>query len=188
MNANEPDTVSAEPDAAAPAPAIDPLTAAQAEAAKFRDLALRNQADLENYRKRAAREREEAVRYSNQSLIEDLLPVLDNFELGLEAARAGGGDAGAILKGMDMVLRQVADFLQKAGVQSIEAAGTPFDPNLHQAISQEASADQPEGTVLRQLRKGYKLKDRLLRPANVIVSRGAVEPGEASGGSASQGS
>lgn len=137
---------------------------------RFKDLAMRSLADLDNYRKRAAREKEEAIKYSNAGFLEKLIPIFDNFELGLAAARSGN-EGSSILSGMEMVLKQLNDFLSDAGVQVIDALGQPFDPNLHEALAQEAS-DQPEGIVVRQIRKGYKLKDRLLRPANVIVSKG----------------
>lgn len=143
-----------------------------AEAAKYRDLYLRTQADFENFRKRAAREREESVRYANQSLLERLLPILDNFELGLDAAGKTPG-AGGILQGMAMVKKQLEDFLGDSGLVIIDAEGSIFDPNLHEAVGQETSGNVEEGTVLRQLRKGYKLRDRLVRPATVIVSKGA---------------
>jgi len=138
---------------------------------KFKDLYIRSQADLDNYRKRAVREKEDATRYANLSLLERLLPVLDNFDLGLDAARQSGGAEG-ILQGMSMVQKQLHDFLRDSGVEPIEAVGATFDPNFHEALGQEASEDAPEGIVTRQLRRGYKLKDRLLRPSAVMVSKG----------------
>jgi molecular chaperone GrpE len=138
---------------------------------KFKDLYVRSQADLDNYRKRAAREIEDARRYANLSLLERLLPVLDNFELGLDAARQSGGSEG-ILQGMSMVQKQLQDFLRESGVEAIEAVGTTFDPNIHEALGQEPSDEAAEGIVTRQLRRGYKLKDRLLRPSAVMVSKG----------------
>ena len=147
------------------------LTQLQSDLERFRDLALRSQADFDNYRKRAAREKEDAVKYANSSFLERLIPIIDNFELGLSAARTGN-DASSILSGMDMVAKQLVDFLADSGVQAIEAVGEKFDPHAHEAIAQEASAEVEEGRVIRQLRKGYKIKDRLLRPANVIVSKG----------------
>jgi molecular chaperone GrpE len=147
------------------------LVRLQADIEKFRDLALRSQADLDNYRKRATREREEAIRYANAALLTDLIPILDNFELGLAAAKNDPG-AQSIHAGMSMVLKQIQDFLGNHGVTLIEAEGAEFDPNLHDAIAQEASDTVPEGHVVRQLRKGYRLKDRLLRPSHVIVSKG----------------
>ena len=143
----------------------------QADLDRFRDLALRSQADFENYRKRAVRERDDAVRYANFSLVEKIVPVLDSFELGLAAARNSAG-AESLVSGMEMVKRQLEDVLQQAGVESVDATGKPFDPNQHEAVAQEPSADVPEGSVVRQLRKGYKLKERLLRAALVGVSGG----------------
>jgi molecular chaperone GrpE len=143
----------------------------QADLDRFRDLALRSQADFENYKKRAAREKEEAIKYANSSLLEKLVTIVDNFELGLEAARAEG-EKSPVFSGMSMVLKQVVDFLADSGLQSIDAVGQKFDPNLHEAIAHEASDDVPEGTVIRQTRRGYRLKDRLLRPSSVVVSRG----------------
>ena len=143
----------------------------QADLDRFRDLALRSQADFENYKKRAAREKDDAIKYANSSLLERLVPILDNFELGLSAAREDG-KASPVFSGMSMILKQLNDFLTANGVQPIEAEGKQFDPNLHEAIAREASNDVPEGTVLRQTRRGYRLKDRLLRPSSVVVSSG----------------
>jgi len=153
-------------------PPRDPTTPDPAtEMEKFRDLALRARADFDNYRKRAAREKEDAIRYANSSLLEQLLPVLDNFELGLEAAR-GTTDGDSILQGLDMVRRQFADLLAGAGVEEILTDGVEFDPNLMEAVGHEADDNVPEGHVLRRMRRGYKLRDRLLRPASVSVSKG----------------
>jgi molecular chaperone GrpE len=144
----------------------------QAEAAKLKDLALRARADLDNFRKRSLREKEDAIRYANNGLLEKLLPVIDNFELGLDAAR-NATDAASVLQGMSMVHRQLQDFIRSQGLEEVPADGEAFDPNKHDAVSQEFSAEVPEGKVIRQVRKGYKLKDRLLRAASVIVSKGA---------------
>ncbi len=144
----------------------------QAEAAKLKDLALRARADLDNFRKRSLREKEDAIRYANNGLLEKLLPVIDNFELGLDAAR-NATDAASVLQGMSMVHRQLQDFIRSQGLEEVPADGEAFDPNKHDAVSQEFSAEVPEGNVIRQVRKGYKLKDRLLRAASVIVSKGA---------------
>jgi molecular chaperone GrpE len=146
----------------------------QGDLDRFRDLALRSQADFENFRKRAAREKEDAVKYANAAFLERLIPILDNFELGLSAARSGT-DNSPIIAGMDMVAKQLNDFLLSSGVEPVDGEGKPFDPNLHEAVAQEESADIAEGIVIRQLRKGYKLRDRLLRPATVVVSKGAPE-------------
>jgi molecular chaperone GrpE len=144
----------------------------QGDIERFRDLALRSQADFDNFRKRAAREKDDAIKYANASMLERLIPILDNFELGLNAARTSA-DASSILMGMDMVARQLNDFLTQHSVEPVNAEGQPFDPNLHEAVAQEASEEIPEGHIIRQMRKGFKLKDRLLRPAIVVVSKGA---------------
>lgn len=147
------------------------LAQLQSDLEQSRDLALRSRADLENFRKRAAREKEEAIKYANAALLERLIPILDNFELGLSAARTDAA-ASSLLTGMEMVSKQLADFLAQHGVEPVPAEGAKFDPNLHEAVAQEASDREPEGMVLRQLRKGFKLKDRLLRAAMVVVSKG----------------
>ncbi len=165
------DETAVEGEAASAAPAEGQVDLA-AEVEKYRDAALRSRAELDNYRKRVVREKEEAIRYANGALLEDLLPVLDNFELGLGAAK-NATDASGIIMGLEMVRKQMEDFLRSHGVDTIDATGTPFDPNIHDAVAQEASAEVPEGTVIRQMRKGFKLKDRLIRPASVVVSKGS---------------
>jgi molecular chaperone GrpE len=149
----------------------DQLTQLKAELSKYKDVALRSVADLDNYRKRMAREKDDAIRYANSNFLERLIPILDNFELGLQAAKAGGSQS-AVQDGLMMVFKQLQDFLVSCGVETIDATGQHFDPNVHEAIAQEQNAEVAEGFVIRQLRKGYKLKDRLIRPANVVVSKG----------------
>lgn len=156
---------------------VDPLAAAQAEADRWKDLAYRNAAELDNFRKRMARETQEARSYANADLLRSLFPILDNFEMGLEAARAES-EKSMIFMGMSMVHRQMTDFLRDSGVSEVNPAGQAFDPNLHDAVSQEASETVAEGVVLRVARKGYTLKDRLLRPATVIVSSGVPKQEE----------
>lgn len=143
----------------------------QADLARFRDLALRSQADFDNFKKRAAREKEDAIKFANSSLLDRLVAIVDNFELGLAAAKNENPQS-PILAGMGMVLKQLQDFLADNGLQPIAAEGQKFDPNLHEAIANEPSATVPEGNVVRQMRRGYKLKDRLLRPSTVVVSSG----------------
>ena len=172
-------TPAATADAEAPEPkpegTEDALVAQmQGDLQRFRDLALRSQADFENFRKRSAREKDDAVKFANASFLERLIPILDNFELGLNAARAGAENS-PILMGMDMVAKQLNDFLLGSGVEPVNGEGQVFDPNLHEAVAQEASETVPEGTVVRQLRRGYKLRERLLRPATVVVSKGPAE-------------
>jgi molecular chaperone GrpE len=158
--------------AAEPALAEDDCDGLQADLDRFRDLALRSQADFENYKKRAAREKDEAIKYANSALLEKLIPIVDNFELGLEAARAEGKNS-PVFSGMSMVLKQLMDFLTENGLQPIDATGQKFDPNLHEAIAHEPSDEFPEGVVVRQTRRGYRMKDRLLRPSSVVVSSGS---------------
>jgi molecular chaperone GrpE len=167
---DDPSVEAAAEDAAETAAAPDPA----AEAEKFRDLAMRTAADFDNYRKRSAREKEDAIRYANSSLLEGLLPVVDNFELGLDAARSAP-DASAILQGLDMVSRQLRDFLASSGLEEIKTEGAEFDPNVMEAVGHEPDDKTAENHVLRQTRRGFKLRDRLLRPASVIVSKGTAK-------------
>ena len=127
--------------------------------------------DQRGDRQRVAREKEDAIRYANNSLLESLLPILDNFELGIDAAR-NASDLKGIIQGLEMVRKQLEDFLRDHGVEIVNAVGNPFDPNIHEAVAHEPSPDVAEGDVVRQLRKGFKLKDRLIRPASVVVSKG----------------
>lgn len=154
-----------------PAPETDPLRALQAQADEWRDRALRNQAELENYRKRAARDKADGLRYANRNLLGDLIPIIDNFDMGLQAA-AKESEKSVIAQGLRMVFKQLQDFLENAGVKEVEAAGKPFDPNQHEAVSSQPSTDVPEGEVIQVLRRGYRLHDQLLRAATVIVSKG----------------
>jgi molecular chaperone GrpE len=147
-------------------PDLDPWEQLEADVAKWKELSLRTAAEMDNLRKRTAREREDAVRYANQRLLEDLLPVIDNFEMGMQAAAQD--TTSMIYIGMDMVRKQLNEFLSSQGVTEISTDGQ-FDPNLHDAVSQEAS-EQPEVTIIRTSRRGFKLRDRLLRPASVVVS------------------
>ena len=141
-----------------------------AQVAELKDRLLRGQAEWDNSRKRILREKEEAVRYAGEAFLERLLPVLDNFEMGLQAAKSAT-DPKAIAQGLEMVLAQFQQALRDAGVETIEAVGQPFDPHRHEALGHHESDEHPEGQVLTQMRKGYKLKDRLLRAASVFVAK-----------------
>ena len=163
----------ASPAAAGDADSDDAMAGLQADLDRFRDLALRSQADFENYKKRAAREKEDAVKYANSSLLQRLVSILDNFELGLAAAKTES-ERSPIYSGMVLVQKQLNDLLEENGLQAIEAEGEKFDPNLHEAIAHEPS-ESAEETVIRQARRGYRFKDRLLRPARVIVSSGPAK-------------
>ena len=150
---------------------LDPLEEAIKEAAHWKDLAARNQAELDNYRKRMAREKSDAIKFANGSLLSELLPVIDSFQMGLTAAINEDPDS-IISKGMEMVQKQLEEFFSSQGAVAISSVGKEFDPNLHEAISQESSDKVPNGHIITEIRKGYTLNDRLLRAANVIVSKG----------------
>lgn len=147
-------------------------TTPQEELEKWKDIAARSQADLENYRKRMTREKSEAIQFANRALLETLLPIIDNFDMGLQAAKNDGGEQSIIYQGMAMVFKQIEDFLSDQGVETISPDGQAFDPNLHEALKQDPSDTVPEGSVIFTMRRGYRLKDRLLRAANVVVSSG----------------
>jgi molecular chaperone GrpE len=168
-----PSSVSA-PTEAVQSEAEDSMAGLQADLDRFRDLALRTQADFENYKKRTAREKEEAIKYANKSLLERLVGIIDNFELGLAAAKEEGAGS-PIYSGMVLVQKQLNDLLAENGLQPIEAEGKTFDPNLHEAIAHEPSTEYPEEIVVRQARRGYRFQDRLLRPAKVVVSSGPAK-------------
>ena len=149
-----------------PAPAAKADTAV--EIASLKDQLLRVRADFENSRKRLTREREESLKYANQSILSDFLPLLDHLELGLQAA-ASAKDVASVVSGLKLIQSQFERFLTDHGVTPIDAVGKPFDPHLHEAIGQEPAPGKPEGTVLHQRRRGFKLGDRLLRPASVVT-------------------
>ncbi|MDR3459370.1 MAG: nucleotide exchange factor GrpE [Verrucomicrobiae bacterium] len=138
------------------------------------DRLLRTTADFDNFKKRAAREKLEAAQYASASLLQKILPVLDNFESALAAAQNAAVPPGGIASfqsGVTMIQQQLKNVLVESGLEEIDSAGRPFDPNFHEAVSEQESADVPAGHVLQQLRKGYKLKERLLRPATVVVAK-----------------
>ncbi|QQL45085.1 nucleotide exchange factor GrpE [Sulfuriroseicoccus oceanibius] len=157
-------------------PAPEPTP--EEEVARWRDIATRSVAELENFRKRMAREKQEAIQYANTSLLETLLPVLDNFEFGLQAAKAESENSQVFL-GMSMVKKQMDDFLTNQGVEVIQAEGQEFDPNWQDAVGQEASDEVPEGHVIKVVRRGFKMGSRVLRAASVVVSTGAAKEEEA---------
>jgi molecular chaperone GrpE len=161
---------------ATPPPALeapDALMAAREEAAAAQDRYLRAVADLENFRRRTVREKEELRAFAAARVIEELLPVLDNLALGLTAAKAPKADLSTLVGGIEMVATQLKSALGNHGLKEINPVGQAFDPNQHEAISQQPSADVPEGRVVQVVRAGYSLNGRLLRPASVVVSSGA---------------
>lgn len=156
------------------------LADAKAKAKENWDKFLRATADLENYRRRAKRDLDDAKAESRTRVLKEMLPVVDNLERALAhtepaaGAAAGAVDAASLLEGVRLVLRQFSHALEKCEVTPIEAEGKPFDPNQHEAIGQKES-DAPPGSVIEVLQKGYKLADRLLRPSLVIVARARPE-------------
>lgn len=159
---------------------LDPIAALEAEVLKFKDEALRRAAEMDNYRKRMAKELEQSRKFSNQGLLMELLPVLDNFGMGMQMAEKEQGSM--LFQGMSMVQGQLNEFFTSQGVKPVEVdTGGDFDPNYHEAVSQEASEEVEAGKVLRVVRGGYFIGDRLLRPANVIVAKGPEETSEEEG-------
>lgn len=140
----------------------------------LKDRLLRLQADFDNYRKRIDRERKDWAVFANEKLLKDLLPALDNFALGLANGEKANAPS-ALLEGLRLVQGQFESALAKSDVTPIDAEGLPFDPNLHEAITHMPSPDVPDGTVIAQTRRGWKMGDKLLRPAQVVVSSGAPE-------------
>ena len=184
---NEPQTTNPVENAAAPAPASttpapeapaaapdlgEQLATAKKEAADNYDRYVRSVADLDNHRRRTLREKEELRQFAASKVLEDLLPVIDNLGLGLAAAKAPNADLKTLVGGISMVAEQLKSSLANHGLKEVNPAGQPFDPNLHEAISQQPSADVAEGSVATVVRVGFTLNGRLLRPASVIVSTG----------------
>jgi molecular chaperone GrpE len=162
-------------------PAADPtaelkakLEAAEKEAKELKDRWLRAAADLENTRKRTKREIEDAKIDAKFKVLKEMLPVVDNLERAI--AHAGGGaEKNPIVEGVQLVLRQFTTAFERLEVTAIDAMGQPFDPNLHEAISQQES-DEPPGTIVQVLQRGYRSGERLLRPALVVVAKAKPAP------------
>lgn len=139
------------------------------EAKNNYDRFVRQAAELENFKRRAAREKDEGIRFANEILVRDLLPIIDNLERAVSHAK-GGGDGKPLVEGVEMVLKGLLDVLAKHGVGQISAIGQPFDPGKHEAMAQVENDDHHPNTVIEEYHKGYLLKDRLLRPALVSVA------------------
>jgi molecular chaperone GrpE len=168
--------------AAPPVPATpeDRIAALQAERDEMKDRMLRIAAEFENWKKRARKEQSDAVAQARESVLKDVLEVADNLERAIGAQSQAGGngvvDGAAVVKGVNLVLRLFQQKLERYEVRPFEAAGQPFDPRVHEAISKVESANVPAGSVATELQKGYRVGERLLRPAMVSVSTG---PGSA---------
>jgi molecular chaperone GrpE len=150
-------------------PIDDTATKLRGELEQAKDRALRLQAELDNYRKRASRELEDRLKYADMGILRELLPVLDNIQRAIEHA-GSSSDPASLLEGFKMVGSQLQSVLEKHDCKKIEAMHVPFDPNLHHAISQMPSAEYPPNTIILVSQEGYQLHDRVVRPSQVIVS------------------
>jgi molecular chaperone GrpE len=148
---------------------------AQEQIAEVNERLLRLIAEYDNFRKRSQRDKDEARLFANQNLIEKQIPILDNFEMALAAAQDADP---AIRDGVQMIYDQFLSVLKEAGMEPIDSVGVPFDPNFHEAISQQETSEAEEGTVLEQVQRGYQLSGRLVRPARVVVAKAPVTVAE----------
>ena len=146
------------------------LNEAQQQIDELNERVVRLTADYDNYRKRAQRDKIEARQFANQGILEKLLPVLDNFEMAIIAVKDAGP---SVRDGVQMIYDQLLSVLKAEGVESVDAVGKQFDPNLHEAISQEESDEVEEGEVISQIQRGFILNNRLVRPARVVVAKAA---------------
>lgn len=177
-NGGKPERVGApESDEHAAAGSEGELAQLRAELDEAKDRALRCQAELENYRRRVAREFEQERRYAAMPLLRDLLPVWDNVHRAIEAGEHRGGDS-PLLEGFKIVADQLEDVLRRHDCVKIDALWQPFDPNVHEAITQQPSEEHPPGTVVGETQTGFRLHDRVVRPSQVLVSA-AMPPDDA---------
>jgi len=151
--------------------------AAEKKCDEYYDRLLRASAEFDNYKKRTTREMRDVVRYANEKLFKEIINVVDNLERAISSAEQEGNEDDPLLQGVRLTLSEVEKILERHNVEPIKALGEPFDPNFHQAMMQEESEDQPANTVVSEMQKGYKLHDRLLRPAMVVVSKAKSEEG-----------
>jgi molecular chaperone GrpE len=156
------------------------LAEKERELAEFKDKYLRTLAESENARKRIRQQSEESVRIQRESLLRDLLPIVDNLERAVVAARSGGGEH-SIVEGVEMVLRSLLDFLRANGVTPVAAVGQPFDPSRHEAVDHVESEAHLPNTVVNEFHRGYLIGDRVLRPARVSVSKDASNGNQTDG-------
>jgi molecular chaperone GrpE len=153
------------------------LAAKTEECKVLNDKYLRLAAEFENYKRLAQRDQREQIKFGNEQLLKELLPVIDNMERAIKAARDNGGSS-ALVQGVDLTLKQLSGALTKFGVQAVEAIGQVFDPSAHQAVSHMPSDNVPPNHVVEEFQKGYRLHDRILRAAMVSVSSGPTHAGE----------
>ncbi len=177
-NETHPGAEEGESESSQPDSSLETIEILRKEKEEYHDLLLRKQAEFENYRKRVAKEKEELRLTAQASVLEELLPVLDAFEKGLHSLKAAPGDSEleAYREGYELMFKEVQSVLQKFAVIEIPGVGTPFDPNVHEAVVREVTTGHKEGEILDEYRKGYKIKDRLLRPSQVKVAVHPQEP------------
>ena len=142
----------------------------QTFAEEAKDQSLRSLAELENVRRRKEQEKNDAIKFANEQLIIDLLPILDSFDLAINQMDSKDSNLESLVAGVQLIKKQLDQFLNKFGVVRIAAIDQPFDPNLHQGISQESHPDKDENTVIKEMQPGYQLNDRVIRPSMVVVS------------------
>lgn len=151
------------------------LEKAREEAREAQDKLLRLAADFENQKKRLQREKETALKYAEENLIKEILPSIDNLERAMDQDQDGQDFGKQLLEGVELTRKGLMDSLEKVGLKPLESVGEPFDPNFHEALAMEASKEVPEQRVMQEFEKGYMFKDRLLRAAKVVVSKGDTE-------------
>lgn len=151
---------------------LDRFDKLQAELEETKSHFLRSRADLDNYRKRMLKEKEQIRTNAVVSFFEELLPIIDHFNMGLKLAKESKDDAANIVEGFEMIYAQFEQFLKNHSIQSIMPEGQPFDPVYHESVSASYDENVPEGSVSKVIREGYRFKDRLIRPASVVVSSG----------------
>jgi molecular chaperone GrpE len=161
---------SSAPDASASPAEVDPVAVAQAEAARYKDQLLRTAADYDNFRKRARRETQDAERRGSEDMLKTLLPVFDNLERAVAHAESAT-EVKALADGVALVVRQFVDLLSKIGIERVPTVGTPFDPTVHEAVQHVETGDYPPGSVAIEVQPGYRMGDRLIRPAMVCVAK-----------------
>lgn len=176
---NLPDSPRGEVIPSEPPPAPDPVSAAKEEAARMKDQWMRTAADFDNFRKRTRREIDDARRGGREDLLKELLPVFDNLERGIQSAKTAT-EVKAVVDGLQMILKQFESTLSRVGIQKVPAVGSPFDPNLHEAIQQVETSEHPPGTVVAEVQPGYMAGERLVRAAMVVVAKPKSEGSDTS--------
>ncbi len=156
-------------------PEVSALAQLEAERDKLKDQLLRTAADFDNFRKRSRKDLEQAERRGKEEVLRELLPVFDNLERAVQAAQ-GATDLSGIQQGLDMVLKLFDDASGRLGLERVKAVGERFDPSVHDAFQQMESAEHPPGTILTEYQAGYRLGDKLVRPAMVVVAKKPAEP------------